>query len=63
MYNARSPIGIGTLIVIIAAIVGGVICIVHPELLSFQTYFTMLITGGAVTAVGHGIDSGTGSAP
>lgn len=59
----RSPIGIGSILVIIMTIVGGVICITDPSTLAFADYFKLVIGGGAVTALAHGVDNGTGNAP
>lgn len=56
-------LGPGTLVVMILAIVGAIITITDPASLSFARYFEFMVASGAVTAVGHGLDNGTGSAP
>lgn len=56
-------LGIGTVVVIILALVGGAVTLTDPAALSFTHYYEFLVASGAITAVGHGLDNGTGSAP
>lgn len=49
---------VATFLVVVLALVGGVVTIVHPETLSFSTYLDKLGPYVAGLAVGRGIASG-----
>jgi hypothetical protein len=58
-----SRISLASILVVIAAIVGGIVTATNPHTLSFADYWQYLVIGGGITAVGRGLDNGSGTAP
>jgi hypothetical protein len=55
MQLAALPVA--TILIVIFAIVGGVICLVHPETLSFDQYIKYMAVGVGLLGIGRGLDS------
>jgi hypothetical protein len=58
-----SRISLASILMVIAAIVGGIVVLTDPSQLTFAAYLRDFVIGGGALAVGRGLDNGTGTAP
>lgn len=48
---------VATIIIVILAIVGGLVVLIHPDTLSFGQYIKYLAPSAAILGIGRGIDA------